>query len=93
MKLFIQIATILAVSLLVGFSQAHASDCWEEVERCQPPGSRACYKIIVTKNTPECIQLRKELRKEFGIPNIEDELGDKPKDTKSIRPTETPNLK
>jgi len=105
MKLFIQIATILAVSLLVGFSQAHASDCYQEVKKCHDPRCRVYTIIIEPKNTPECKKIKKELEKEFGIRSTEEVLfGEpkhtlsiedfgEPKDTKSIKPTETPNLK
>jgi hypothetical protein len=89
MKLFIQIATILALSLLVGFSQAqNASDCWQEVKKCHDPRCRVYTIIIEPKNTPECKKMRKKLQKEFGIRSFEDEVFGEPEDTKSI-----PNLK
>jgi hypothetical protein len=94
MKLFIQIATVLAVSLLVCFSQAQmASDCVEKVKKCQDARCRTYWIVMEPKNTPECRKIRKALEKEFGITSFEDTLVDKPKDTISIKPMEKPNLK
>ncbi len=100
MKLFIEITTILSLSLLVGFSQGRAlDDCTTEVKRYH---GHAWETITVPKNTPECVKRREQIL--GAIPRSPNEKKDNPaspvkrsnskdKDVKLTKSAKTPNLK